>query len=193
MWRTAADRGGRPRRSGPPGAPRRARRRATPSARPRTSGVSGSSRCSASTSAACPRAPRPPRGVRGGSRRGRDRPSATSESPITTPVASMKVTRPCGARPELVRQRVPARRDRRSGALRGVALDQRQAHEQIAADAIEEVRLDRRPQVQLARQQRQDDEPERDREQLAADAQLHGSSSSSPPPPPTPMRDRAPA
>ena len=51
--------------------------------------------------------------------------------------------------------------------------------EEIVADPIEQVRLHRRAQVELARQQRDGDQPERDREQLAADVELHGSASSS--------------
>jgi hypothetical protein len=81
-----------------------------------------------------------------------------------------------GARAELVSQRVPPAA-LQVGQLRGFGLDQREAREQIGADALEQVRLDRRPKVHLPREQRYDDEPERSREQLAADAQPHGSPS----------------
>jgi hypothetical protein len=81
-----------------------------------------------------------------------------------------------GPRRQLVGQRVPGRAVQ-GVELLGVARDERHAREQIGADALQQVRLDRGTQVDLARQQRQDDQPEGSREQLAADPQPHGSSS----------------
>ncbi len=91
------------------------------------------------------------------------------------------------------RARRPARpsgRDRDRVCAAGRVLDQREPHEEIVADPIEQVRLDGRAEVQLLGQQRDGDEAERDREQLAADVQLHGSSSSSSPPSPRRPRPR---
>ena len=84
---------------------------------------------------------------------------------------------PVGARRDVVRQRVPGG-PIHVGARGGRALDQGEPHEEIGADAGEQVRLDRGAQVQLAREQGQDDQTERTREQLAADSEPHGSSAS---------------
>jgi hypothetical protein len=78
------------------------------------------------------------------------------------------------ARRKVVGQRIPGGAIE-IGARGGGPCDQCQPHEQIGPDAIEQVRLDGGAQVELAGQQRNHDQTERDREQLAADARSHGS------------------
>ena len=81
----------------------------------------------------------------------------------------MKVTRPRAREAEIVGQGVPPRAIE-IGVRVARLLQQRQPHEEVAPDPIEQVLLDGGTKIQLLRQQGDDDQAEGRREQLAADA-----------------------